>query len=354
MGHENLPIENGRATTPPGKSGDGGLLVWLFILAAAGFVLFRFGEQWLRTLLLYLSHARWARGLVTNFGPAWRVASRFVAGESVDEAIVATQQINAKGMTVTLDYLGESVSSAAEANAARDQILWLLDRIRSSGVNSTVSIKLSQLGLKIDENLAFDNVQAILERAREYGLRVRIDMEESALVDTTLDFYRRLRAAGCDNVGVVIQSCLYRSEKDVNQLIEDGARVRLVKGAYKEPPDIAYPHKEDVDKAFVRLAERMLGERARTTGVFLAVASHDEAMIEATQRYARQHDIPSSAYEFQLLYGIRRDLQEALVRQGYQVRIYVPYGTAWYPYFMRRLAERPANLWFFVTNFFKA
>ena len=182
------------------------------------------------------------------------------------------------------------MSDAAEANAAHDQILWLLDRIRSSGVNSTVSVKLSQLGLKVDENLAFANVQAILERARSYGLRVRIDMEESALVDTTLDFYHRLRAAGYDNVGVVIQSYLYRSEKDVNQLVEDGARVRLVKGAYKEPPDIAYPHKEDVDRAFIRLAERMLGERARATGVFLAVASHDDAMIEATQRYARQHE----------------------------------------------------------------
>lgn len=350
MEQANTSNGDSKADTTPRGCGCGGLLVGILAI----FAIYRFGEQWLRTLLLYLSRARWARVLVTNFGPAWRVASRFVAGESVDEAIVAAQQLNAKGMTVTLDYLGESVSDAAEANAARDQILWLLDRIHSSGVNSTVSVKLSQLGLKVDENLAFGNIQAILERARSHGLRVRIDMEESALVDTTLDFYHRLRAAGYDNVGVVIQSYLYRSEKDVNQLVEDGARVRLVKGAYKEPPDIAYPHKEDVDRAFVRLAERMLGERARATGVYLAVASHDDAMIEATQRYALQHNIPSSAYEFQLLYGIRRDLQEGLVRQGYQVRIYVPYGTAWYPYFMRRLAERPANLWFFVANFFRA
>ncbi len=323
--------------------------------AGAGYLVYRNGESWLRSLLLYLSRAGWARQVVTKFPPAWAVASRFVAGESVDEAISAVRQLNARGMLATADYLGESVTSAAEANAARDQILYLVERIHAGGVDANVSLKLSQLGLKLDENLAIDNLRAILQQAKRHNLRVRVDMEESALVDTTLDIYRRLRfGEGFDNVGVVIQSCLYRSDEDVRRLVEEGAWVRLVKGAYKEPHTVAYPAKADTDAAFVRQTEMMLGDEARSRGVYLAVATHDDAMIDATQRFARLHDIPPDAYEFQLLYGIRRDRQEQLVAQGHRVRIYVPYGTAWYPYFMRRLAERPANLWFFVSNFFRA
>lgn len=330
-------------------------LATLFAAVGAGFMLYRNGESWLRALLLYLSRSRLARQLVTGFPPAWAVASRFIAGESIDQAIAAARQLNAKGMSVTLDYLGESVSQPHEATAARDQILFLLDRIQESGVDAYVSVKLSQLGLKIDENLAIDNLRAILARARERNLRVRIDMEESALVDTTLDIYHRLRhGEGFDNVGVVIQSYLFRSEQDVRRLIEEGAWVRLVKGAYKEPHTIAYAHKADTDAAFVRLAQMMLSAEARARGVSLGVATHDDAMIDAIQRYAATQNVPRNAYEFQLLYGIRRERQEQLVAQGYNVRIYVPYGTAWYPYFMRRLAERPANLWFFVTNFFRA
>lgn len=324
-------------------------------LTVGGFLVYRNGEGWLRSILLYLSRAGWARALVTGFGPAWRVASRFVAGESIDEAIDAARQLNARNMSVTLDYLGESVTAAAEANAARDQIIWLLDRIHSAGIDANVSLKLSQLGLLLDENLAVANLRAVLTRARQYNRRVRIDMEESALVDTTLDIYRRLRhGEGFDNVGVVIQACLFRSAEDVKQLVEEGAWVRLVKGAYKEPPDIAFAEKRDTDANTVRLMQMMLGERARQTGVYLAVASHDEAIIAATQDFARRNNIPAQAYEFQLLYGIRRDLQERLAAQGYKVRIYVPYGTAWYPYFMRRLAERPANLWFFISNLIRA
>ena len=321
----------------------------------AGYLVYRNGESWLRSLLLYLSRASWARQVVTKFPPAWAVASRFVAGESVDEAIQAVRQLNAKGMLATVDYLGESVTSAAEANAARDQILYLVERIHAGGVDANVSLKLSQLGLKLDENLAIDNLRAILQQAKRHNLRVRVDMEESALVDTTLDIFRRLRfGEGFDNVGVVIQSCLYRSDEDVRRLVEEGAWVRLVKGAYKEPHTVAYPAKADTDAAFVRQMEMMLSDVARACGVYLAVATHDDAMIDATQRFARTHNIPPDAYEFQLLYGIRRDRQEQLVAQGHRVRIYVPYGTAWYPYFMRRLAERPANLWFFVSNFFRA
>ncbi len=329
--------------------------VTLAATAGAGYLVYRNGETWLRSLLLYLSRMKLARQVVTGFPPAWAVASRFVAGESVDEAIAAARQLNAKGMTTALDYLGESVSDASEAAAARDQIRYLLQQIHDSGVEAYVSVKLSQLGLKVDENLALANLRTLLTEAKTLGLRIRIDMEESALVDTTLDLYRRLRfGEGFDNVGVVIQSCLYRSEEDVRRLVDEGAWVRLVKGAYKEPPSVAYAQKAGVDAAFVRLAELLLSDDARRHGAHLAAATHDDAMIAAVQRYAAAHNLPTDAFEFQLLYGIRRERQEQLVAQGYRVRVYVPYGTAWYPYFMRRLAERPANLWFFVSNFFKA
>lgn len=325
----------------------------LVALAAAGstFLIYRRGEAWLRSILLYLSRAAWARTLVTSFPPAWNMASRFVAGESVDEAIEAALQLNKRGLCATLDYLGESVESPEEANSARDQILYLLERIQVSGAEANVSLKLSQLGLKLDENLAVSNLRMILKRAHQYNRRVRIDMEESALVDVTLDIYRRLRMGeGFDNVGVVIQAALFRSEQDVRQLIGAGAWVRLVKGAYKEPPDIAFAKKADTDANMIRLTHMMLGEEARKNGVSLAVASHDEAIIATTKEYAQRNKISKQDFEFQLLYGIRREVQDALVAQGYRVRIYVPYGTAWYPYFMRRLAERPANLWFFISN----
>ena len=344
--HETKPSDS----PAPRRAPTTGLLT-LLALAGSVLLLYRNGEGWLRSMLLYLSRANWARSLVTGFPPAWKMASRFVAGESIDEAIEATNQLNGRGLSVTLDFLGESVATAAEANAAREQILYLLDRMHAANVDAYVSLKLSQLGLKLDENLAVTNLRLILERARRHGRRVRIDMEESALVDVTLDIYRRLRfGEAFDNVGVVIQAMLFRSEQDVRQLIEEGASVRLVKGAYKEPPDVAFAKKADTDANMVRLMQMLLGEQARRQGAALAVASHDAAMIEATKEFARRNQIGKQEYEFQLLYGIRRDLQEQLAAEGYRVRIYVPYGTAWYPYFMRRLAERPANLWFFVTN----
>ena len=346
---------NQLSTRPaPRSSGLSGLVTFALLVGGA-FLLYRNAEPWSRSMLLYLSRARWARALVTNFGPAWNFAKRFVAGETVDEAIEATRQLNGRGMSVTIDFLGESVSAVSEANAARDQILWLLDRMHSANVDANVSLKLSQLGLKIDENVAIQNLRTILTRAQQYNRRVRIDMEESALVDVTLDIYRRLRdGEGFTNVGVVIQAYLFRSEADVERLVAEGAWVRLVKGAYKEPHDIAFALKADTDASMVKLMERMLSADALRNGVYLAMATHDEKLIVATQEFARQHQIPASKYEFQLLYGIRRELQEQLVAQGNQVRIYVPYGTAWYPYFMRRLAERPANVWFFVSNYFRA
>jgi proline dehydrogenase len=327
-------------------------LLLLFLLLAL--LLYWNSERWLRLLMLYLSGATWARSLVSNLGVAQAVAGRFVAGETVHEAMAVTRELNRAGMSVTLDYLGESVMDQIMAEAARDEILHLFDCIEETQTEANVSVKLSQLGVKINPQLALDNMRRILGRAREYRNRVRIDMEDSPLVDTTLDIYRTLRDEdGFDNVGVVIQSYLYRSEADVRRLIEEGAWVRLCKGAYAEPPDVAFPDKADTDRNFIHLMQLMLGEEARRRGVYLAVATHDEKMIEATRDFVAAHDIPAEAFEFQMLYGIRRELQEALRRQGYQVRVYVPYGGAWYPYFMRRLAERPANLWFFISNLFR-
>jgi proline dehydrogenase len=333
----------------PRRSG----LFWLFFvgifLAAAA--LYLFGERWLRLVLIYLSHAGWARGLISKLPVARQVARRFVAGETIEEAMAACQALNARGLMVTLDYLGESITDEAVAAASRDEILQLLDRIEATGVDANVSVKLSQLGLRIRQDIALENMRHILSRAQEYGNRVRIDMEESELVDLTLEIYRTLRDdMGYANVGVVIQSYLYRSERDVARLIDEGAWVRLCKGAYAEPPDIAFPNKADTDASYVKLTQMMLSDEARGQGVYLGIATHDEKMIEAAVDYATREAIPPAEYEFQMLYGIRRDLQEGLVAQGYQVRTYVPYGTAWYPYFVRRLAERPANLWFFFSN----
>jgi hypothetical protein len=235
-------VETVNAAKPQPRSG-GGLLL-LLLAAVSVFVFYRNGESWLRSLLLYLSRAGWARAMMTGFPPAWLVARRFVAGETVDEAMSAAQELNSRRLLVTLDFLGESVQDAAEANAACEQILYLLDRMHAAGIDANVSLKLSQLGLKIDENLAVNNLRRILTRARQYGRRVRVDMEESAVVDVTLDIYRRLRdGEGFDNVGVVIQSYLFRSEEDVRRLVAEGAWVRLVKGAYKEPADVAYADK---------------------------------------------------------------------------------------------------------------
>jgi proline dehydrogenase len=327
-------------------------LLITFLLAAL--LLYRFGEAWLHRFLLYLSTAGWARHIVTELPPSRAVAKRFVAGETREDALAAAKTLNAKGMLVALDYLGESVNNVEEANDARDEILGLFAAIDEAGVDSYVSVKLTQLGLRIDPELARDNMRQLLTEAKKYNNRVRIDMEETAVTDITLDIYRKLRFEdGFDNVGIVIQAYLYRTEADAQQLINEGAWVRLCKGAYAEPVNLAFPQKEDTDNNYVKLTEMMLSQEARQKGLHLAVASHDEAMIQAAIDYANAHNIATDEYELQMLYGIRRDLQEKLVHDGYKLRIYVPYGTAWYPYFMRRLAERPANLWFFASNLLK-
>jgi proline dehydrogenase len=329
-------------------------LGFLIIVATVIILTITKGEQWLRRFFIYLSHAVWARQLVSSLPIAKRVARRFVAGETIGEAMTAASKLNQQGMDVTLDYLGESVTDEQEAEAARDEILRLLEQINLLELDANVSVKLTQLGLRIDKKIALNNMRLILERASLFDNKVRIDMEESDLVDNTLELYRTLRDRDdYDNVGVVIQSYLFRSESDVRQLIEEGAWVRLCKGAYAEPANIAFADKADTDESYVELTKLLLGPKAQDKGVYLGIATHDEKMIDAALRYANSQEISKKKYEFQMLYGIQRDLQRSLIEQGYQVRIYVPYGTAWYPYLVRRLAERPANLWFFVSNFFK-
>ncbi len=315
----------------------------------------------LRSILIYLSQASWARRIVTGWAFAWRAASRFVAGEKIEDAIRTITELNQKGINATLDHLGEHTTTPADANRATQDILDIFDKIAETGVKSNVSIKLTQIGLALDDKLCTENLASILKRAQESNNFVRIDMEDSPWVEVTLKQYRQMRFdRSLDNVGVVIQSYLYRSEGDIRQLNEECTRVRLCKGAYKEPPDRAFPKKGDVDANYDRLA-RMLIDNSLEMGCptvsqdgrippTAAIATHDERRIEYAKGYARQSGLPKDALEFQMLHGIRRDLQESLVKEGYPVRVYVPYGTEWYPYFTRRLAERPANLWFFLSN----
>lgn len=314
----------------------------------------------LRAILLYLSQAVWARRLVTGWAFARKSASRFVAGETLDLALEAASTLNRRGMNTTLDHLGEHVDSASAAAAATDDYLEIIDRICASGVRSNASLKLTQLGLALDEGLCLANLRRIVDKASGCGIFIRIDMEDSASVDRTLSIYRALAAEGMANLGVVIQAYLYRSDADVASLADSGTPVRLCKGAYKEPPSVAYPKKADVNAAYDRLASRLIdgaiahgSRRSSDDGripAMVAIASHDPRRIENARTYAESVGLPRQALEFQMLYGIRSDLQKMLTEAGYPVRIYVPYGTEWYPYTVRRLAERPANLWFFLSN----
>jgi proline dehydrogenase len=295
---------------------------------------------------LWLSERRGLFEFIKRNGLARRLASRFVAGETLDSAIAATQELNARDITVSLDLLGESVTNRAEADRARDAALEILDRIHATGVRANLSIKLTQMGFDLGQDVVVANARSILERAERHGIFVRIDMEASGYVQRTLDLYfQTLRPAFGDRVGVVIQSMLRRSEQDIDELLAVGARVRLVKGAYKEPETVAFPDKQDVDASFTRCALKLL-ER----GNYPAFATQDERLIRQVTDHARARAIPAERFEFQMLYGIRRDLQDGLRREGYNVRVYVPFGTEWYPYLMRRMAERPANVWFIVGN----
>ncbi|MCX6026269.1 MAG: proline dehydrogenase family protein [Chloroflexi bacterium] len=317
----------------------------------------------LRSLLLNLSKSSWAKRQIASFWVAKRVAGRFVAGELPEDAIRAITDLNARGIVATVDHLGESVTDSDEAVRAAEAYLDILDRIAEAKVRSNASLKLSQLGLNLSLDLCAANLRKVLERARSLGLFIRIDMEDSPSVDRTLEIYQRMRSAAFDNTGVVIQAYLYRSEQDVARLLKSNTRFRLCKGAYQEPASVAYPAKRDVDASFFKLGTMMLDAAAAAklpadprgiTPPIPGLATHDEKLVRALLAYAEARHIPKSFYEFQMLHGIRRDLQEELAAQGYGVRVYVPYGREWYPYFMRRLAERPANLWFFVSNFLRA
>lgn len=307
----------------------------------------------LRPLLLSLSHSKSTRAFITHFPIARSVSARFVAGEKVWDAIKVAHDLDRQGLKITADHLGENVSTEEEASRAAEAYLTLLDEFAKNGLKSHASLKLTQFGLDLGDEICYANLRRVVERAKAIGAFVRVDMESTEYTDRTLKLVRALKDAGYDNVGTVIQSYLFRSAEDIAALCNEGIRVRLCKGAYKEPADKAFPEKKDVDANYVKLTEVLLAAAKDNEALYPALATHDEAMIEAARQYVRLHEIPASAFEFQMLYGIRRDLQEQLVNEGYNVRVYVPYGTEWYPYFMRRLAERPANLWFFMTNFFK-
>ncbi len=311
----------------------------------------------LRTLLLFLSRARWARRLISRLGFARRTAYRFVAGETAEEAIAVIQALNARGINATLDHLGESVTDEAAATRAADEYVSVLGRIHACGARANVSIKLTQMGLDLDPEFCLRNVRRIVVRAHELASFVRIDMEGTPHTDATLRLYHALHQE-FDNVGIVVQSYLYRTESDLKEILAGSGRVRLCKGAYQEPPDKAYPRKADVDANFVKLAQTLLdharqcppADPAGRVPPLPAIATHDHKMIAAVQAYAAEQNVPPEYFEFQMLHGIRRDLQEQLAAAGAAVRVYVPFGTEWYPYFMRRLAERPANVWFFLSN----
>lgn len=317
----------------------------------------------MRSLLIGLSKASWAKRLVTRWPIAWKVASRFIAGETLDDALRVIKELNNQGIVATLDHLGENTASEADAHQAVIDIFSALEAIEKANLHSNVSVKLTQLGLNLDPELAYRNLVQILDAARLANNFIRVDMEDSTLTQITLDLVHRVRLDGYTNVGTVIQSYLYRSEEDTRHLAENSIPVRMVKGAYLEPPELVYPKKEQVNANFVHLTDILIAAQMQpgapqcdVNGRFPpipAVASHDPLIIQAARESGKRAGLPNNCLEFQLLYGIRRDLQQELTTKGYPVRVYVPYGTHWYPYFMRRLAERPANVWFFVSNFFR-
>jgi proline dehydrogenase len=300
----------------------------------------------MRQGLLWLSERQGIFNFVRRNGMARKFASRFVAGETIESGVQAAKELAQRDITSSLDLLGESVTVEAEAVAARDLYLQMLDRMAASGVQVNVSVKLTQMGLDIDEGLCHANMVRILDKAKELGGFVRLDMEGSDYTQRTLDFFsQRLFEAYGAHCGVVIQSMLRRSERDVEDLIAMRARVRLCKGAYLEPPSVAFPEKSEVDRNYVKLMQRLL-----TAGNYPGLATHDEAIIGQARQFVGGEGISNDRFEFQMLYGVRRDLQVRLRRAGHNMRVYIPFGTQWYPYLMRRLAERPANIVFLLGN----
>jgi len=302
-----------------------------------------------KTALIYLSRKEGLKEFAARFKLFKKLTTRFVAGETIDEAVAAIRELNAEGCTASFDHLQESVSTPAEADAEVREYLEILDRIDQTGIKSNVSIKLTQFGLELDPELAYKNARVIVADAARRGNFVRVDMEASAVTQVTIDIFKRLRAEfDLNNVGIVLQSCLRRTMDDAGELVKLPARIRICKGAYLEPPEVAFPEKKDTDENYIRVMQLLL-----SSGIYHGIATHDPKMIDATIQYAQQKGIGKEAFEFQMLYGVRRDLQHQLAKDGYNMRVYVPYGKHWYPYFMRRLAERPANIWFVLKNIFK-
>lgn len=313
---------------------------------ANAFILF--AVLMLRSILLALSQSPRTAHFVTHNKLSRRVVSRFVAGEHLDGAIDAVRALNAAGRLASLDCLGESVSTEAEARRASQTYLDMFDRIAAEKLICNVSLKLTQLGLDISQPLCEELLSGVVQRAAAQSNFVRIDMEGSAYTQRTIDICKHMRAR-CDSIGTVLQSYLFRTEHDAQDLIAAGCRLRLVKGAYKEPATVAFPQKADVDANYIKVMKILL-----PSGIYHGIATHDPRMIDATKKFAVERGIPNHQFEFQMLYGIRTDLQDQLIRQGYRLRVYVPFGSDWFPYFMRRLAERPANLKFFLTNLFRS
>ena len=302
-----------------------------------------------RSALLYLSDREGLKDFVTRFSFFEKLTTRFVAGEDIEQAVNAIRDLNERGCSASFDHLNESVGSPAETEAEVHEYLDILSYIEESGINSNVSIKLTQFGLEIDPELAYRNARRVVEDAARRGNFVRVDMEGSGVTQATIDLFKRLRAEfGLNDVGIVLQSYLYRTMDDTRELLKIPARIRICKGAYKEPAEVAYPDKRDVDANYLRVTRLLL-----SSGIYHGIATHDPKMIDATVDFAQREGIGKDKFEFQMLYGIRRDLQQQLARDGYNMRVYVPYGKHWYPYFMRRLAERPANVWFMLKNLWK-
>jgi proline dehydrogenase len=300
-----------------------------------------------RTALLYLSQQHRLKDFFSKVPGFKQVTRRFIAGENIEAAITTIKELNKVGITATFDHLGESTTSEAEAEADVREYIRLLGRIEETGVHSNVSVKLTQLGLDIDEAYCLENTRRIVAEGHRRANFVRIDMEDSTKTDATLRIFKQLFHE-YGNVGIVLQSYLYRTEKDLDDVLAMGARIRLCKGAYQEPPEVAFPEKADVDANYIKLMKKLL-----KSGIYHGIATHDPNMIRATQAFAAAEGIGKDQYEFQMLYGVRRDLMMQLAQEGHRMRTYVPYGEFWYPYFMRRLAERPANVWFVVKNLFK-
>jgi len=298
----------------------------------------------LKSTLLYLSRSQGFKSFLTRFKSFNAVTRRFVAGEDLPDAIEAIRALNSKKISATFDHLGESITAEPETLREVREYQRMLAQIGSTGIDSNVSVKLTQIGLDISRDLCYRNARSIVEEAKRFGNFVRIDMEESSKTTSTLEIFKQLRRE-FDNVGIVVQAYLYRTEDDIKSLLEMRARIRLCKGAYKEPPAVAFSSKKDVDDNYVKLMRILL-----VSGIYHGIATHDENMIDATKRFAKENAVTPDQFEFQMLYGVRRDLQESLVGQGFRMRVYVPYGKYWYPYFMRRLAERPANVWFVLRN----